>query len=152
MATFTPVFRVASEKVHCEHQSLLQELSELDAALDELACYSEVYANLAKAQQICRCGRHLAEMVPAHFGREEATVLATVAKVSPELELFARAMRQQHEALRARLTVFCRAVEELETAEDIDRAVAAVKEHGKLLACELSRHVALEEAQLGGFL
>lgn len=152
MATFTPAFRTDTKKVHFEHQALITELTELDAALDELVCYSEVYANLATAQQVCRCGRHLAEVLPAHFGREEATVLTTVARVSPELAAFAIEMKHQHDQLRARLISFCRAVEQLEAAQDLDEAICNVKEQGKALARELTNHVVLEENQLGGFL
>lgn len=152
MATLTPAFRSDTAKVHCEHQALINELTELDSALDELVCYSEVYANLATARQVCACGRHLAELLPQHFGREEDTVFTTVARVSPELAEFAAEMRHQHDQLRARLAAFSRAVEQLEVAEDIADAVCSVKEQGKLLACELTRHVVLEENQLGGFL
>lgn len=152
MASFTPAFHTASHKVHCEHQELINQLAELDAALDELVCYSEVFANLASAGQVCRCGRRLAELLPEHFGREESTVLTTVAQVSPELADFAREMRCQHDQLRLRLSNFCRAVEQLESGQDLDDCICRLKQDGKMLASELTSHVALEESQLQGFL
>lgn len=152
MASFTPAFRNASDRVHGEHRLLIQELTELDLALDELVCYSEVYANLATAQHVCRCSRQLAALLPEHFAREESSVLATVAKVSPELREFAYEMVQQHQQLRRRLDSFSSAVAQLETADDIDAAVARVKQEGKLLARELTDHIVLEESELDGFL
>ena len=152
MATFTPAFHNASHRVHGEHQLLLNELTELNIALDELVCYSEVYADLAAAQRVCRCGHHLAELLPEHFVREESTVLATIAKVSPELREFAREMVLQHQQLRRRLDSFSSALADLERAEDIDAAVFRVKEEGKRLARELTDHIVLEENELDGFL
>lgn len=152
MATFPASFPADSEKVHCEHQALITELGELDAALDELICDSQVFADLAPARKVCACGRHLADTLPEHFRREEAAILNPVARVSPELAEFTQEMRRQHQALRARLADFCRALEALEAAQDLDQAVAYVKQQGKQLAREMSNHIALEENQLGGFL
>lgn len=147
MASLSIDFRIASEKIHGEHQALIEELRELDGALDELASAPDLAAT---AQQVCRCGKTLFDLLPGHFTREETTVLATVARVSPELAEFAREMRRQHDRLRFRLDEFCRAVEATERGGD--HAIEQLCERGKLLARELVDHVMLEEEELGGFL
>ena len=72
MATFTPAFRMASCKVHTEHEELRSQLSELESALDELAGDGEVVVNLEASQRVCRCGWHLAELVPSSYAQATA--------------------------------------------------------------------------------
>ena len=152
MATFTPAFHTESVKIHHDHEVLLGELAALDAALDRLVCYSEVFANLATLKQVEFYGKNLAAELPEHFQREEEKLLATISEVSPELARFATEMKKEHVELRARLAAFCDTLEKLEAAEDLDAAIATVKEQGKELSRELGRHVALEEHELSGFL
>ncbi len=151
MATITPAFQNAYRQVHCEHEQLLQSLKWLDAALDELVSYSEVYANLAPLEKLREHGRLLAQMLPEHFDREEASMHGTVAKVSPELAEFACEMQRQHQHLRASLMEFCRSVEYLETTQDLDDSIWKVKQQGKLLTCAMMDHIKAEEEQLSGF-
>jgi hemerythrin-like domain-containing protein len=94
----------------------------------------------------------VARLLPAHFVHEEETVLAGVAKVSPELAVFAGAMRAEHQHLRARLENFCRALDHLEAGEDPGESVWEVKEMGRAFTTEMRQHVALEEERLKGFL
>lgn len=159
MGTFPASFRSASQKVHDDHESLVSELAELDAALDELA-------RPASAERICRRLRFLTQVVPAHFATEEVELLDVVAKVSPELKDFAGEMKRQHQSICALLLDFRLAAENLRqhntpapevegrgpNAGKIEAAIVRVKEIGKSLAEELSHHVALEEDQLAGFL
>ena len=152
MSRLTATFEAESERVHEDHQNLLHDLGELDRALDRLVCHSEVYANLASVEAVRRYGERLIERLPQHFAREEATVLATVSEVSPELAEFAREMKREHEQLRARLEAFCQALEQLRAWEELDEAICNVKEHGKGLTRQLGRHIALEENELRGFL
>ncbi len=145
MGTFPASFRSASQKVHDDHEALSQELAELDTALEELA-------HSAGAERICRRIRLLSQVVPEHFGREEEELLAVVEKVSPELKVFAGEMKRQHQAICKLLVDFCFAAEELRQARNGEASIDKVKGKGKLLAQELSNHVALEEDQLAGFL
>ncbi len=141
-----------SKAIHDEHLSLIGDLAQLDGGLRRLECYSEVFANLAGAEQVKYYGRRLASQLPEHFRREEETVLATVSKVSPELAGFAQQMRHEHEELRARLAAFSSALEQLEAAQDLYEAICQLHERGKALTQQLGRHVALEEQELSGFL
>ena len=152
MASLSTAFCVESEKVHCDHRVLLEQLAELQWALDNLECYSEVYANLATAARVKELGRKLLAELPEHFTREERSLLATVAKISPELSEFAEEMKLEHIDLRAQLAAFQVGLEELESGEDVADAVCRVKEMGTDFALSLSAHVALEERQLSGFL
>lgn len=152
MASLTSAFCVESQKVHCDHGTLLEELAELQWALDNLVCYSEVYANLASAARVREIGTKLADQVPGHFVREESTLLATVSKVSPELAEFAEEMKREHIDLRVQLAQFKAALAELDAGQDVDSAVCHVKEQGTDFALKMSAHVALEERQLSGFL
>jgi hypothetical protein len=161
VGTFPASFRSASQQVHDDHESLMSELVELDAALNELA-------HPAGAELICARLRTLSHVVPEHFTREEEELLAVVAKISPELNDFASEMKRQHQSICGRLVDFRLAAENLReqsstmardraaggakhTAQ-IEAALARVKEIGKALAEELTNHVALEEDQLAGFL
>ncbi len=152
MATLTASFRTETGKVHLEHQILAQMLRSLDAALDELVCYAEVFADLASAERVCRYGRQLVEKFPEHCRREEELVLGPVSEVSPELAEFCGEMKNEHAALMAQLATFGEALGELEKAEDLSEAVCHLKERGKALTSELRRHVAYEERELSGFL
>ncbi len=145
MATVTPSFQAETEIVHREHQVLMGELDDLQAALDSLICHSEVYANLAGTEQVYRCGRHLIEWLPGHFDNEEATVLAEIETRSPELAAFSCEMKNQHNTLRGRLELFCRAIEDFEDSEDLGEAVEELKSRGQEFARELAAHMGAEE-------
>ncbi len=152
MASLSNAFSAESQKVHFDHETLLGELAELQWALDNLVCYSEVFADLATAGKVRELGHHMKALLPAHFVREEATVLATVARISPELAAFAEEMKRQHKELGAEFKAFLAALQEFETSNDVDAAVCHIKESGTQFARDLGEHVALEERQLSGFL
>ena len=152
MAALAPSFWTESKTVHNEHQALLEDLNELDYALNGLECYSEVFANFATAGKVLECGGRVAKLLPAHFVHEEETVLAGVAKISPELAEFAGEMRAQHQRLRDELADFCRALEHLRAGDDPGESLCEVKERGKAFTAEMRNHVALEEQRLKGFL
>jgi hypothetical protein len=145
MATATSTIQAETKMVQREHQVLMNELSELQAALDALVCYSEVYANFASTDQVYRCGRHLLQWLPGHFENEEATVLADIEKVSPELATFAIEMKAQHRTLRGRLEGFCRAIEEFEDSNDLGTAIDELKDRGLEFSRELTAHMGAEE-------
>jgi iron-sulfur cluster repair protein YtfE (RIC family) len=152
MASLSNAFCTESQKVHGDHETLVQELGELQWALDNLVCYSEVFADLATAGKVRELGHHMKALLPTHFVREEATVLATVARISPELAEFAEEMKRQHKQLGAEFKTFLAALAEFEGSSDLDTAVCHIKESGTQFAHDLSEHVALEERQLSGFL
>jgi hypothetical protein len=145
MGTVTSSFQTETEIVHREHRVLMGELDDLQAALDSLVCYSEVYANLAGTEQVYRCGRHLLEWLPGHFDNEESTVLTDMQRISPELAAFAREMKNQHKSLRGRLELFCRAIEDFEDSEDLGEAIDELKSRGQEFARELAAHMGAEE-------
>ena len=47
MATLSPTFRSDTERIRREHQLLEHLLRGLDAALDRLVCYGEVFADFS---------------------------------------------------------------------------------------------------------
>jgi hemerythrin-like domain-containing protein len=152
MASLSTAFCVDSEKVHCDHRVLLEELAELQWALDNLECYSEVYANLASVPRVQELGHKLIDSLPEHFTREERSLLTTVSKISPELAEFADEMKREHVELRARLAEFQKGLERLAEGDDVATSVCQVKDLGTDFALSLGAHVALEERQLSGFL
>ncbi len=152
MATFPVSFRSDSDRIHGEHKALFVEITEFQQALDDLACGGEVFANLYGTERLGHHGRRLANLLPDHFQREEATLLPTIAHVSPELEEFAGEVRREHMQLRERLAEFCHVLDRLESGDDAAETVDALKKTGRALAHELNAHIALEESQLGGFL
>jgi len=151
MATLTATFRTESERIHGEHQLLEQVLRKLDSALERLVCYSEVYANLATAEQVRRYGRQLIEEFPGHCRREQALVLGPVSKVSPELAEFCDQMKVEHSELLVRLSMFRAALDDFDKAEDLNEAICDLKDTGKELTQQLRHHVVREEQELSGF-
>jgi iron-sulfur cluster repair protein YtfE (RIC family) len=151
MATFPNTFRSDSARIHGEHQELLAQLTELDAALEALGP-STLSADPLGAGRLRRSVTDLEQLLPGHFRREEATLLDAVAPVSPELAEFARQMRHEHQRFTARLREFAVAVADLEAGNHGGASVRKVREAGELLAHDLAAHIALEESQLDGFL
>jgi hypothetical protein len=147
MAEITAAFRSDTQLIHHEHQALSSELAALEFALDSLICYSEVFTNLACTERVYRCGRHLARTLPEHFENEEATVLAPLAGLSPELARFAEDMKRQHAQLRQQLTGFCLLIDQVENSRDIEQTVSELKERGLEFARALAAHMAAEERQ-----
>ena len=152
MATLTPTFHEDAKHLHGDHLALGAAIDHLDAALDRLICFSEVYANLAAAGEVYRCGRELNAKFPRHCRREEAELLAPVSAVSPDLCELCGGLAREHQEVLARLAAFTAALDEYERAADLDQAVRHVKETGKDLTHELRRHIAIEEHELSGFL
>lgn len=152
MATLTTAFRTETERVHREHQILDQVLHKLDAALERLVCYSEVFADLASAEQVRCYGLQLAEHFPGHCQREEAAVLDPVSQISSELGQFCREMKNEHAELLAQLGTFRAALEAFDSAEDLSETICHLKQKGKELTSNLRRHVSREEHELSGFL
>jgi hemerythrin-like domain-containing protein len=148
MATFTAGFRAASEKVRRQHEELRCELEALEIALHRLGKSN----GSALTDEVCRCGRRLAELLPEHMDHEENAVFPTAEGISPELSDFSREMRRQHEQLRARLAGFARALEALARRQEVDESLWKVCEGGVLLVQEVTDHVESEERLLDGLI
>jgi hypothetical protein len=141
-------FRSESESIKSEHQEMMNRLSELDQALEAVVCYSEVYANLAASEEALTLGRWIARHLPEHFGREEKTVLARMAKLGSDYAVFAKEMKRQHEEMRTRVDEFCRLVHELENTNDIEQCVCRLKDVGRELSHFMAIHMGAEESKL----
>ena len=108
MASLDPKFHQETVSIHREHEELTAQLDQLDTALEQIVCYSEVFTDLATAnRQTARGKSAVADYLPKHYAHEETTVLETIARMSPELASFAREMKRQHERMRARLENLC---------------------------------------------
>ncbi len=149
MPDMTAALRSDSELIHHEHRALSSELAALEFALDSLICYSEVFTNLSSTERVYRCGRHLARTLPEHFENEEATVLAQLATLGPEMAKFAEEMKRQHRDLRQQLTRLCLLIDQVENSNDIEQAVYEVKERGLEFAHALAAHMEAEERTFG---
>ena len=152
MASLSPAFRVESRKIHQEHETIDQDLIELETALDHLVTRSKMRGQTVTAEKVLQCGRRLATYLPAHCAREEAMLFDTVANVSPQLAQFGVEMKRQHRELLRRLDSFILSLGHLESSENRDNAVLHLKEEGCKLAAEFRQHIAAEERELSGFL
>ena len=143
--------QVTSETNHQEHESLRQELRALEAALAELVCFPEVYANLASAARVCECGRGLVHRIPGHFAQEEATLLADLARRSAAARTFVDEMKQQHLDLLRRLEAFGTLLEEYQSTNDLDEIVCRMKQQGQEFAQRMAAHMSAEESKVAMF-
>ena len=103
MSSLDPNFHLETGSIHREHEELVAQLDRLDAALEQIVCYSEIFSDLATANQATGSGKWIAEWLPKHQAHEETTLLQTIARMSPELASFAREMKRQHTEMRMRL-------------------------------------------------
>src|SRR5271169_2217335 len=131
--------------IHQEHEELVTQLDQMDAALEQIVCYAEVFTDLATANQAISRGKWMAEWLPRHYEHEETTVLETIARMSPELASFAREMKRQHNEMRVRLESFRDTIEHLSQAVDLEEAVNQLKKDGKHLTRMMRLHMAAEE-------
>jgi hypothetical protein len=152
MTTLTPSFRVESEKIHCEHEVMLEELDELDAALERMALPGEPNAKAEAKNRLEAFGAHLVKRLPGLCAREEEKLLAKVDPISRELHNFVEEMKRQHADLILRAESFLRALETFERSPDQETAMVYLKKQGRELTRSLRAHLNLEEHELSGFL
>jgi hypothetical protein len=145
MASLDPNFHQETTSLHSEHEDLLKRLDQLDTALEQIVCYSEIFTDLATANQAMSQGKWIAEWLPKHYAHEETTVLEMIARMSPELASFAREMKRQHGELRVRLENFRDHISHVGEQRDLEAAVAELKREGKDLTRMMRLHVAVEE-------
>ena len=145
MASLDPKFHEETVSIHKEHEELLAQLDQLDAAVEQMVCYAEVFTDLATANQAMSRGRWIADWLPRHYAHEETTVLETIARMSPELASFAREMQRQHNEMRVRLEGFRDRLAHLHETRDLESAVSEMKREGGDLTRMMRLHVAAEE-------
>jgi Hemerythrin HHE cation binding domain len=150
MASVDPNFHQQTANIHREHEELIAHLDMLDAALEQIVSYAEIFSDLATANQAASNGRWIAEWLPKHHANEETTVLEAIAKISPELTSFAREMQRQHNEMRIRLEAFRDHLDHLGQNQDLDAAVAELKREGKDLTRMMRLHMNAEEKKLAG--
>jgi Hemerythrin HHE cation binding domain len=131
--------------IHNEHEVLLAQLDQLDAALEQIDCYAEIFTDLVTANQAMSRGKWMAEWIPRHYAHEETTVLETIAKMSPELASFAREMKRQHSEMRVRLESLRDRLTHLSETSDLVGAVHQMRKEGKDLTRMMRLHMAAEE-------
>lgn len=152
MAALSPVFQGESERIHSEHNQMLNELATLDLALEHMALGPKGIADthcVVKARALTLA---LARSLPEHCMREETKLFDTISEVSAELSAFVEEMKREHIQLFAQIYAFCVALDELPNALDPDTAVANLKEQGFEVSRALRHHIAAEEHELQGFL
>jgi hypothetical protein len=150
LASLDPTFHRETVSIHQEHEELMTQLDQLDSALEQIVCYSEVVSDLATANQAISRGKWMAEWLPKHYAHEETTVLETIAKMSPELASFAREMKRQHDEMRVRLECFRDHLAQLQESPELEAAVAELKREGKDLTRVMRLHMAVEEKKFAG--
>ncbi|MCL5287326.1 MAG: hypothetical protein M1453_04930, partial [Acidobacteria bacterium] len=115
MAALNPVFQSDSERIHRDHQELLNELASLDLALEHMGsgpAQTRDTHSVVKARAITLA---MTRRLPEVFMREENTLFKTVAQVSHELSLFVEEMKREHITLFAMVNSFCVAPDEFTT-------------------------------------
>jgi hypothetical protein len=150
MSSLNPDFHQEALSIHREHEELMAQLDQLDAALEQIVCYTEIFSDLATANQAMASGKWMAEWLPKHHAHEETTVLEMIAKMSPELASFAREMKRQHRELRVRLESFRDHIAHLGEQRDLETAMAELKREGKDLTRVMRLHMAVEEKKFTG--
>ena len=145
MASLDPNFHEEAVSVHHEHEQLLAQLDRLDAALEQIVCYSEIFSDLATANQAMGSGKWIAEWLPQHHAHEETTVLQTIARMSPELASFTREMKRQHAEMRIRLENLRDHLAHLGENRDLEAAVAELKREGRDLTRLMRLHISAED-------
>ncbi len=150
MASLDPNFHQQAASIHREHEELIAQLDALDAALEQIVCYAELFSDMATANQAASSGRWIAEWLPRHHASEETTVLEAIARISPELTSFAREMQRQHNEMRIRLEAFRDHLDHLGQKQNMEAAVAELKREGKDLTRMMRLHMNAEEKKLAG--
>jgi hypothetical protein len=148
MASLDPNFHYEAVSIQHEHEELMTQLDRLDSALEQIVCYSEIFSDLAAANQAIGSGKWIAEWLPQHYAYEETTVLETIASMGPELAGFAREMRRQHAEIRIRLENLRDHMANLAENRDLEAAVAELKQEGRDVTRLMRLHMAMEDGKV----
>ena len=111
--------------------------------------FSEIFSDMATANQAAASGQWLAEWLPKHYAHEETTVLSTIAQMGPEMQAFVLEMKRQHREMRMRLENFRDHLAHLNEAADLESAVGELKKEGSSLSRMMRLHLAMEEKKFG---
>jgi hypothetical protein len=150
MGSLDPEFHQQAVSIHREHEELTAQLNQMDTALEQIVCYSEILTDLATTNRATASGKWMAEWLPKHYAHEETTVLETIARMSPELASFAREMKRQHNEMRVRLETLRDHIAHVSEKGDLEAAVAELKQEGKDFTRMLRLHMAVEERKFAG--
>ena len=152
MAAPNPVFQSESERIHRDHQELMNELTALDLALEHMGTGAGDMTDTHSVVKARAITLAMSRRLPELFMREESTLYKTVAGVSHELSLFAEEMKREHITLFAMVNCFCVALDELANATNLQAALVNMKELGMDVSRMLRHHITAEEHELQGFL
>jgi len=150
MASLDPNFHLETVSIHREHEELLAQLDRLDSALEQILSYSEIFSDLATANQAMGSGKWIAEWLPRHHAHEETTVLTAIASMTPELASFAHEMKRQHTEMRIRLENLRDHLAHLGENRDLEAAVEELKREGRDFTRMLRLHMAAEDNKFAG--
>jgi len=150
MSSLDPNFHHDTAGIHREHEELMKQLDRMEKTLEQIVCYSEIFTDLATANQALSQSQWIAEWLPRHYAHEETTVLDTIAGMSPELASFAQEMKRQHDEMRVRLARFRDHLSHLRENRDVEAAVQDLKREGKDLTRMMRLHMAAEENKFAG--
>ena len=64
MSSLDPEFHYDKAAIHREHEELVEQLDRLDAALEQIVCYSEVFTDLTTASQVASSGTWMIGSAP----------------------------------------------------------------------------------------
>jgi hemerythrin HHE cation binding domain-containing protein len=134
--------------VHDDHLHLLDSLYELDAAVNSLECYAEVFANLAGLNRAQHVARTLATELPHHFAMEECGLLTNLAELSPDLEQFTQAMELEHRRLDGQLVKLLGELDQVAYNSDLEYAIDHVKEQSDAFVRHMIAHMQAEEKRV----
>jgi len=145
MASPKMAFEKTSNELKSEHAEMIRRLTQLDAALESLICYEEVFADLAGVGPAQEMARWLAVRLPDHFLREETGILAAISRRGPQDAVFSQEMKRQHQEIARHLEAFRRAADAFQTADDLQQSVRDLKEEGRALSRFMTAHMCAEE-------
>ena len=135
----------ASQNLQNEHRELMQQLSELDQALESLICYAEVYADLAGLRRAQDTARGLAGRLAEHFLLEEQGIFVAVRQLGSDSAAFAGEMERQHREIDARIAAFRKMADSFIDAPDLQQSIGDLQDAGKALAQFMAAHMGAEE-------
>jgi hemerythrin len=144
-AVITSDLHSEAEEIHWEHEHLMDELADLDSALDEIDFDSAPVPNLDGVDDANRIVRDLLAELPLHFVNEEATVLPAIASLNPTLSAFSSEMAWQHHEIWKALNLLSAELRHLASSTDLAEDIARVQSHIEKLCRALRIHMKSEE-------
>lgn len=144
MASTLPTVPVNRATFNEEYKAWLVALADLDKTLEQLECYSEVYANLGCMGELLQRTRAMAQALPEFFLHEDAEI-SNVERMRPELTDCAHCVRKDRGELGLLLQQLAAAIEVLPGSDDLAASIYAVKEQGNDFVRRFGTHLAREQ-------